>query len=61
MFITFWMVFFLMILISLGTPAKVRRKEILPFEKSMLGVTPTFIVGSIILLGILAALYTVYY
>ena len=61
MFITFWIVLFLMIIISLLTPASVKRKEILPFEKSMLDVKPSFIIGSILILGILAALYTVYY
>jgi SSS family solute:Na+ symporter len=61
MFITFWVVLFLMIIISLFTPASVKRKEILPFEKSMLEVKPAFIIGSIIILGILSALYTVYY
>lgn len=61
MFITFWIVLFLMIIISLLTPASVQRKEILPFEKSMLEVKPAFIIGSITILGILAALYTVYY
>lgn len=61
MFITFWIVLFLMIIISLMTPASVHRKEILPFEKSMLEVKPAFIIGSILILGILAALYTVYY
>ena len=61
MFITFWVVLFLMIIISLLTPASVKRKEILPFEKSMLEVKPAFIIGSIIILGILSALYTVYY
>ena len=61
MFITFWIVLFLMIIISLMTPSSVQRKEILPFEKSMLDVKPAFIIGSILILGILAALYTVYY
>ena len=61
MFITFWIVLFLLIIISLLTPANVQRKEILPFEKSMLAVKPAFIIGSILILGILAALYTVYY
>jgi SSS family solute:Na+ symporter len=61
MFITFWIVLFLMIIISLMTPSTVQRKEILPFEKSMLEVKPAFIIGSILILGILAALYTVYY
>jgi solute:Na+ symporter, SSS family len=61
MFITFWIVLFLMIIISLLTPASVQRKEILPFDKSMLEVKPAFIIGSILILGILAALYTVYY
>ena len=61
MFITFWIVLFLMIIISLLTPASVQRKEILPFEKSMLEVKPAFIIGSILILGILAALYSVYY
>jgi SSS family solute:Na+ symporter len=61
MFITFWIVLFLMIIISLMTPASVQRKEILPFEKSMLEVKPAFIIGSILILGILAALYTVYF
>jgi SSS family solute:Na+ symporter len=61
MFITFWIVLFLMIIISLMTPSSVKRKEILPFEKSMLEVKPSFIIGSILILGILAALYTVYY
>lgn len=61
MFITFWVVLFLMIIISLWTPMSVKRKEILPFERSMLDVKPTFVIGSILILGILAALYTVYY
>lgn len=61
MFITFWIVLFLMIIISLLTPANARRNEILPFEKSMLDVKPSFIIGSILILGILAALYTVFY
>ncbi len=61
MFITFWIVLFLMIIISWMTPASVQRKEILPFEKSMFQVKPAFIIGSIIILGILAGLYTVYY
>jgi SSS family solute:Na+ symporter len=61
MFITFWVVLFLMIIISLWTPMSVKRKEILPFERSMLDVRPTFVIGSILILGILAALYTVYY
>ena len=61
MFITFWIVLFLMIIISLLTPGSVQRKEILPFEKSMLEVKPAFIIVSILILGILAALYTVYY
>ncbi len=61
MFITFWIVLFLMIVISLLTPANVRRNEIQPFEKSMLDVKPSFITGSILILGILAALYTVFY
>jgi SSS family solute:Na+ symporter len=61
MFITFWIVLFLMIILSLMAPASVQRKEILPFEKSMLEVKPAFIIGSILILGILAALYTVYY
>lgn len=61
MFITFWIVLCLMIIISLMTPDSVQRKEILPFEKSMLEVKPAFIIGSILILGILAALYTVYY
>ena len=61
MFITFWIVLFLMIIISLLTPANVKRKEILPFEKSMLDVKTSFVIGSILILGILAALYTVYY
>lgn len=61
MFITFWIVLFLMIIISLMTPASVQRKEILPFEQSMLEVKPAFIIGSFLILGILAALYTVYY
>jgi len=61
MFITFWIVLFLMIVISLLTPANVRRNEIQPFEKSMLDVNPSFITGSILILGILAALYTVFY
>jgi len=61
MFITFWIVLFLMIIISLLTPGSVQRKEVLPFEKSMLEVKPAFIIGSILILGILAALYTVYY
>ena len=61
MFITFWIVLFLMIIISLLTPASVQRKEILPFEKSMLEVKPAFIIGSILILAILTELYTVYY
>jgi SSS family solute:Na+ symporter len=61
MFITFWIVLFLMMAISLMSPEKEKRKEILPFEKSMLQLQPMFIIGSVLILGILTALYTVFY
>lgn len=61
MFITFWVVLVLMMIISFWTPLRVKRNEILPFDQSMLEVKPAFILGSILILGILAALYTVYY
>ena len=61
MFITFWVVLVLMMIISFWTPLRVKRNEILPFDQSMLEVKPAFILGSVLILGILAALYTVYY
>jgi len=61
MFITFWLILSLMVVISWLTPAKVVRKAIQPFEREMLRVHPAFLWASILLLGVLAALYTVFY
>lgn len=61
MSITFVIIVFTMILISLLNPKKKNDEHIIEIDSSMFRVTSGFIVGSVIILGILTALYTVFW
>ena len=61
MSITFVMIVVVMVLISLLRPSKDNQKAVIAVDTSLFRVTPGFTIGSIIILGILAALYTVFW
>ncbi len=61
MSITFIFIVLAMILISLLWPSKETAKHTIVVDRSMFRVTPGFMIGSVIVLGILAALYTVFW
>jgi SSS family solute:Na+ symporter len=61
MTITFFAVAIIMILISILKPVKAGDHHIIQTDASMYKVSPGFIVSSIIICGILAALYTVFW
>jgi len=61
MAITFLLVAALMILISLMQPKKENDVHTIQVDTSMFKVSKSFVIGSIIICGILAALYTVYW
>ncbi len=61
MSITFVIIAAIMIIISLVKPAKDAAAHTIVIDKKEFTVSPAFIVGSVIILGILAALYTVYW
>jgi SSS family solute:Na+ symporter len=61
MSITFVIIVAIMIIISLAKPAKDVAAHTIVIDKKEFIVSPAFIVGSMIILGILAALYTVYW
>jgi SSS family solute:Na+ symporter len=61
MTITFILIIIVMVLMSYLWPRKEGREEPVIIERSMFKVTPAFTVGSVIILGILAALYTVFW
>lgn len=60
MSITFGLIIFIMVLISLLKP-EVNRKKEMEVDVSMFKVNPGFIFGSLIILGILIALYSVFW
>ncbi|GAB3687131.1 sodium/sugar symporter [Spirosoma flavus] len=51
----------LMILVSLTDPASQKENDTIVVDKSMFRVTPSFVVGSVIIFGILGILYTVFW
>ncbi len=61
MTITFFAIVIIMIVISLVKPKPVNDMHVIEMDKSMFKVTPGFIIGSLIICGILAALYTVFW
>jgi SSS family solute:Na+ symporter len=61
MTITFVLIVAVMISMSLIWPRKPGKGEPVVIESSMFRVSPVFMVGSVIILGILAALYTVFW
>ncbi|WP_343744430.1 sodium/sugar symporter [Chitinophaga sp.] len=61
MSITFVLIVVLMIIISITRPTKEATAHALEIDKSMFRTTPGFIAGSIIIIGILTALYTVFW
>jgi SSS family solute:Na+ symporter len=61
MAITFLIVTIMMIIISLLKPADKTSHHVIEVDKSMFKVSPGFVVLSVIICGILAALYTVFW
>jgi SSS family solute:Na+ symporter len=61
MTITFFAVAVIMVLISLIKPKNEKDSHTIEMDKSMFGVSPGFIFGSVIICGVLAALYTVFW
>lgn len=61
MTITFFAIVIIMIVISLARPKPANDMHVIEMDKSMFKVTPDFIIGSFIICGILAALYTVFW
>lgn len=61
MTIVFLFIVLLMIIMSLLNPKTKDAKKIIEVDKSLFKTTPAFIVGSVIICGILAALYTVFW
>ncbi len=61
MTITFFSIAIIMTLISLLNPKSEKDSHTIEMDKSMFRVSPGFIFGSIIICGILAALYTVFW
>ena len=61
MTITFFAVAIIMVLISLIKPKSEKDSHTIEMDKSMFGVSPGFIFGSVIICGVLAALYTVFW
>ena len=61
MSITFVSIVLIMIAMSLINPKKENDVHVIEIDKSMFRITPGFAFGSIIIIGILAALYTVFW
>ncbi|HEU5165108.1 MAG TPA: sodium/sugar symporter [Chitinophagaceae bacterium] len=61
MTITFFAIVIIMIVISLIKPKPANDMHVIEMDRSMFKVTPGFIIGSFIICGILAALYTVFW
>ncbi|MDH4090726.1 MAG: sodium/solute symporter [Cyclobacteriaceae bacterium] len=60
MSITFLFIVFVMVVMSIAVPEKDKHHEII-IDKKMFIVTPAFTIGAVIIVGILAALYTVFW
>jgi SSS family solute:Na+ symporter len=61
MTITFFVVAITMIIVSLVKPRPVTDKHAIEVDVSLFKVTPGFVFGSVIICGILAALYTIFW
>ena len=61
MSITFGMIVLTMIIMSITKPAKENDTHTIEIDTSMFRVSTGFIIGSVIICGILAALYTVFW
>jgi SSS family solute:Na+ symporter len=61
MTIAFFAIVVLMIVISLAKPKPENDTHIIEVDKSMFRVSTSFIIGSVIICGILVALYTVFW
>ncbi len=61
MSITFGLVVLIMIVMSILKPEKDHEKHVIEVDTSMFRVSTGFVIGSIIICGILAALYTVFW
>jgi solute:Na+ symporter, SSS family len=61
MTITFFVIAMLMIIISLAKPKAENQKHVIEVDKSLFRVSVPFVIGSVIICGILAALYTAFW
>ncbi len=61
MTISFFTIVILMVLISIAKPKQLNDTHIIEIDKSMFKTSPGFIIGSFIICGMLAALYTVFW
>lgn len=61
MTITFGLIILVMVTMGLATPKQAHHEQGVVIDKSMYKVTPGFLIGSVIICGILAALYTVFW
>lgn len=61
MTITFVLIIVVMVLMSLLKPPQQGREQPVIIDQSMFRVSPVFMIGSVIIVGILAALYTVFW
>jgi SSS family solute:Na+ symporter len=61
MSITFVLIVIIMIIISLAKPATGQAAHTLVIDKKQFAVSPGFITGSVLILGVLAALYTAFW
>lgn len=51
----------LMVIMSLADPKSKNNEQVIEIDKSMFRCSPAFIIGSTVIVGILAALYTIFY
>lgn len=61
MTITFLLIVLIMIAISLSRPPEIRSSHTIVVDKTDFRVSPSFVFGSLIIMGILAGLYTVFW
>ena len=61
MSITFVMIIIVMVIMSLAKPEKVKPTHAIEIDREMFKVTPAFTIGSVFIVGILAALYTIFW
>jgi SSS family solute:Na+ symporter len=61
MTITFILIVIIMVVISISRPARDQSSHVIVIDPKQFAVSPAFIVGSVFIMGILAALYTVFW